>query len=159
MRRHDREISSREEIDTVISAAQVCRIAMAKDDEPYLVPVSFGYDGDSIFIHTAKTGRKLDFFEANTRVCFEFEANVSIRKDDDDACAWTFAFESVIGYGTITELLSTTDKSAGLNQIMRHYSGRDWTFDEKQTATTRVWRIEVESLTGKRSQEKPGSSG
>jgi hypothetical protein len=44
-----------------------------------------------------------------------------------------------------------------LNQIMRHYSGREWDIDEAAMATTRVWRISIESLTGKRSQEKPAS--
>ena len=131
MRRRDREIATREEIDSVIQRALVCRVAFADDDEPYLVPLSFGYDGESLFVHTAKTGRKLDFIEANDRVCFEFEADVSLQTDESDPCAWTFAFESVIGFGTIVEIYSAEEKARGLNQIMRHYSGRDWDFDEK----------------------------
>ena len=158
MRRRDKEISSRQEIDAIIRNALVCRIAMANRDEPYLVPVSFGYDGNALFIHTAKSGRKIDFIEANNRVCFEFETNVSLKNDDRDACDWTFEFESVIGFGTIIELESAEDKSRGLNQIMLHYSGREWDIDEAATATTRVWRIEIESVTGKRSVEKPPSS-
>jgi nitroimidazol reductase NimA-like FMN-containing flavoprotein (pyridoxamine 5'-phosphate oxidase superfamily) len=155
VRRSDKEISSRREIDEIIRSALVCRIAFADGSEPYVVPVSFGYDGDALFIHTAKSGRKIDFIEANSRVCFELEANVSIQADDRDACEWTFAFESVIGYGAITELESAEDRALGLNQIMLHYSGREWDIDEVATATTRVWRIDVESVTGKRSIEKP----
>jgi len=157
MRRLDKEITSRQEIDAIIRTALVCRIAMADGNEPYVVPVSFGYDGDALFIHTAKSGRKIDFIEANSRVCFELEANVSIQADDRDACHWTFAFESVIGYGTITELVSAEGRALGLNQIMLQYSGREWEIDDAATATTRVWRIEIESLTGKRSLEKPTS--
>ena len=157
MRRHDKEISNREEIDRIIRSSLVCRIAFADNNEPYVVPVSFGFDGEALYFHTAKTGRKLDFISANNRVCFEFEANVSIRTDDADACKWTFAFESVIGYGTIAELASSSEKARGLNHIMLHYSGREWEIDEAATATTRVWRIDIESLTGKRSQEKPSS--
>jgi len=184
MRRHDKEITSRQEIDTIIGSALVCRIALADGDEPYVVPVSFGYDGEALFIHTAKSGRKIEFIEANSRVCFELEDNVSLQADDGDACKWTFAFESVIGYGTITELetaeaddgdackwtfafesvigygtiteLETAgERARGLNQIMLHYSGREWEIDEAAIATTRVWRIKIESLTGKRSVEKP----
>jgi len=157
MRRHDKEISSRQEIDAIIRSALVCRIALADGDEPYVVPVSFGYDCDAIYIHTATSGRKIDFIEANSRVCFELEDNVSLQADDGDACKWTFAFESVIGYGTITELETAVEKARGLNQIMLHYSGREWDIDETATATTRVWRIDIESVTGKRSQEKPAS--
>jgi nitroimidazol reductase NimA-like FMN-containing flavoprotein (pyridoxamine 5'-phosphate oxidase superfamily) len=157
MRRHDREIVSREEIDAVIRQADVCRLALADNDEPYLVPVSFGYDGEAIYIHTASKGKKIDFFTANPRVCFEVEANVQIIADDDKACNWTFEFESVIGHGEIRELVSESDKAGGLNHIMRHYSGREWPFAPKDLETTRVWRIEIESVTGKRSAEKATS--
>ena len=157
MRRRDREINNRQEIDAIISAALVCRIALSNGTEPYVVPVSFGYDGQALFIHTAKSGRKIDFIEANNRVCFELETNVSLKTDDSSACKWTFEFESVIGYGTIIELETAEDKALGLHQIMLHYSDREWDIDEKETATTRVWRIDVESVTGKRSLEKPSS--
>ena len=154
MRRHDKEIRSRREIDAIIRRADVCRLALARDNEPYLVPVSFGYDGAVLFFHTAPKGRKLEFIEANNRVCFEFETNVALVRDEDDACAWTFSFESVIGYGTVTELVAPEDKNHGLNQIMRRYSGREWDIPAHRTATTRVWRIDIESVTGKRSVEK-----
>ena len=157
MRRHDKEISTHREIDEIIRAALVCRIAFANGDEPYVVPISFGYDGTALFIHTAQRGRKIEFIENNSRVCFELEANVALKTDEGDACKWTFEFESVIGYGRITELETAEDKARGLNQIMLHYSGREWEIDEAATATTRVWRIDIESVTGKRSQEKPAS--
>ena len=155
MRRRDKEITNREEIDEIIRSALVCRIAFADRDEPYMVPVSFGYDGRALYIHTAKTGRKINFIELNNRVCFELEGNISLQTDDGDACNWTFAFESVIGYGTITELETAEDRTHGLNQIMLHYSGREWDIEPSATATTRVWRIGIESVTGKRSAEKP----
>ena len=155
MRRRDREITNREEIDEIIRSALVCRIAFADRNEPYVVPVSFGYDGKALYIHTAKTGRKLDFIKANNRVCFELEGEISLQTDDGDACNWTFAFESIIGYGTITELDTIDEKAQGLNQIMLHYSGREWDIEPSATATTRVWRIDIESVTGKRSAEKP----
>ena len=154
MRRHDKEIRSRAGIDDVIHAADVCRLALARGNEPYLVPVSFGYDGRSLYIHTAGKGRKIDFIEANNRVCFELEANVRLVRDEGEACDWTFSFESVIGYGTLSELVSPEDKRHGLNQIMQHYSGREWDIPEQRTVATRVWRINIESMTGKRSEEK-----
>jgi len=157
MRRRDREISDREEIDAVIQAATVCHLAFAAGDEPYVIPISFGYDGQALYIHTAKTGKKIDFIERNTRVCFELEANLVLQTDRDDACKWSFTFESVIGYGTITELTISRDKAHGLNRIMEHYSGREWEMGETSLATTRVWRIAIDSVTGKRSLEKPES--
>jgi nitroimidazol reductase NimA-like FMN-containing flavoprotein (pyridoxamine 5'-phosphate oxidase superfamily) len=153
MRRHDREIDARAEIDAVIRAAEVCRLAFARDNEPYLVPVSFGYDGRALYFHSAPSGRKLDFVAANPRVCFEVEAEVTLLRDDNDPCAWSFAYSCVIGYGVVVELTSAADKARGLDAIMRHYSGRGWVIPGSQLAATRVWRVEIESVTGKRSPQ------
>ena len=119
------------------------------------MPVSFGYDGDAIFIHTAKSGRKIEFIEANPVECFELESDVRLQANESDPCAWTFAFRSVIGYGTIAELTRPDDMFRALNVIMRHYSGRDWEIAADAAATTRVWRIEIESIAGKKSVDKP----
>jgi uncharacterized protein len=156
VKRADREIVDREQIDRVIRDSQVCRLAMAKDNEPYLVPISFGYDGESLYLHTARTGKKIEFFEAGSRICFEFEGAMELVTDDKLACKWTMAFESVIGYGQIEELTGEIDKVAGLNQIMQQYSGRTWIFEPASLAAVRVWRINISSMTGKQS---PGKSG
>jgi len=151
MRRTDKEIVGREAIDAIIRGSQVCRLALARDNEPYLVPVSFGYDGTAIFLHTAVTGRKIDFFLANPRVCFEFERNVEIRTDPALACKWTMRYESVIGRGTIAEVTDPAGKERALNAIMRQYSGRDWSFEPAAVARVRTWRIAIAEITAKRS--------
>jgi len=154
MRRKDKEIQGRREIDAIIRGCQVCHLAFAAENEPYLVPVSFGYDGSSLFFHSAASGRKIEFLEANNRVCFEFERDVKLQVDPEVACKWSFAFESVIGYGTVSELIDPGEKSRGINQIMLHYSGREWEVSASVLAKTRVWRLEIDSLTGKRAEEK-----
>ena len=124
---------------------------------PELVPLSFGYDGRELYFHTARTGRKIDCIEANNRVCFEVERNVELIRDPEQACEWSFAFESVIGFGTVHEMTSDEDRERGLNQIMEHYSGRRWRFDLTATRSVRVWRLVIESITGKRSDRKDRS--
>lgn len=151
MRRKEKEITDRSEIDAIINASVVCRVALANQNQPYLVPLSFGYDGRAIYVHTAGAGKKIDFFSANKRVCVEFERNVGLKRHEELACKWSIHFESVIGDGTIQELTETTDKQYGLNQIMHHYSGKDWEFDTNLMAKTRVWKIVLASVSGKRS--------
>jgi nitroimidazol reductase NimA-like FMN-containing flavoprotein (pyridoxamine 5'-phosphate oxidase superfamily) len=157
MRRTDREITDRAQMDAVIRGSQVCRVAMAKDNLPYLVPLSFGYDGVALYLHTAPDGKKIEHFQANQQVCFEFERNVELRSDPRSACKWSLNFESVIGFGTISELLEPSAKEQALNEIMRQYSGKNWAFERSSVASARVWRIAIASMTGKRSQpEIPG---
>jgi nitroimidazol reductase NimA-like FMN-containing flavoprotein (pyridoxamine 5'-phosphate oxidase superfamily) len=154
MRRAEKNIASRAEIDTVIRSCLVCRLALAANDEPYLVPVSFGYDGAAIYFHTAPEGRKLDILARNPRVCFEFERNVELVRHPTRACRWTLHYESVIGTGRVTEMLGEADKLAGLNEIMAHYSGREWEMTPTAIEATRVWKVVIDEVSGKRSGRK-----
>ena len=155
MRRVDREITESGQLDEIIRGSLVCRVAMALDNLPYLIPLSFGYDGTAIYFHTAGSGKKIEHFTANPQVCFEFERDVTLRRDPQLACKWTFSFASVIGHGTISEVLEPEQKEYALNEIMRQYSGRTWLFEPSSVAQVRVWKIAIQSMTGKQSKPKP----
>ncbi len=154
MRRTDKEITDPKLISQIIEQAQICRLGLAKDNLPYVLPVSFGYDGAAVFFHTAKEGRKIEFMSANAQVCFEFEHGVQLLRNDTNPCKWTFSFQSVVGYGTVRELPELAEKRDGLNHVMRHYSGREWPFTADDLDRIRVWKIAIESLTGKQSKDK-----
>ena len=49
------------------------RLGLAFQNEPYVVPVSYGYDQGRIFFHSAKQGKKVDFMRRNNKVCFEVD--------------------------------------------------------------------------------------
>lgn len=152
MKRSDREITDPDQIDEIIRSCLVCHLALAKDNTPYVIPMSFGYDGAALYLHTAPEGKKIDYFLANPLVCFQFEQNIVLRRHPDSACKWSFHFESVIGYGTLSELTDPAQKERGLNEIMRQYSGRKWPFAPSALAPVRVWRIAITSMTGKQSK-------
>lgn len=153
MRRKDKEITNRDDISQVIKKCQVCRIGLAMENKPYIVPVSFGYDGNFIFFHSSRKGKKIDYIAANSAVCFEFEHGAKLVPHEQKACDWSFSFQSVIGYGRVEELVSPEDKTEGLNQIMKQYSSQAWTFGDDALNTLRVWRIDIESMTGKQSKD------
>ena len=151
MRRTDKEITTRSEIDEIINKAEVCRLAFAKDNEPYLVPVSYGYDGKSIFVHTAKEGKKIEFLKSNDRVCFEFEIDAKIVTHETIGCKWTASFKSVIGFGKMQRITNEADALFALNQIMLKYSGKEWDFTNKDISRVYLWKIEIEEISGKKS--------
>jgi len=67
MRRHDKEIKDEATLRKIFKTTQYVTLAMVKDDEPYLVSLSHGYDEEThcIYIHSAKEGKKLDYMRAN----------------------------------------------------------------------------------------------
>lgn len=154
MRRQDRVMASREEQDQLLRQARVLRLAMAVDNDAYLVPLSFGYDGQRIYFHTARNGLKLDYLRRNPRVCFEVEEEARLITHEE-ACEWTFAFASVIGRGVAHELVDHEERIHGLNEVMRHYGGvADWHFAPGVLSRTAVWAVEITELSGKRSPVK-----
>jgi len=157
--RKEKEIRDEEEIKNIIRGCEVCRLGFAVDNAPYVVPVSFGFDGEAIFFHTGTQGKKIDCINKNSAVCFEFEREVKVLPDEKSPCSWTFSFESVIGYGRVHELLEHSAKISALSRIMKQYSGRTWTFSEKTLIKTRVWKITIERLTGRRSLDDRQLSG
>jgi nitroimidazol reductase NimA-like FMN-containing flavoprotein (pyridoxamine 5'-phosphate oxidase superfamily) len=156
MLRRDREISNKSEIEAILHNCLLLHLAMSDGDQPYLVPLSYGFDGQNIYFHSARTGRKLDILKKNAKVCFQVGQKVELVTDTENACDWSFRYESVIGFGRAEELTDPGQRQAALNHIMQHYSGRDWTFPQSSLNRTSVWQIRIDEMSGKRSEAKGG---
>ena len=144
-----KEIIKREEIDHIIRGSLVCRVGLAANNSPYIIPLSFGYDGKFIYLHTGKEGKKIRHFEDNPSVCFEFERDVKLVTNSSNPCKWAFLYQSVIGFGAICELTAEEEKIYGLNQIMLQYSHKNWELKDISLTATRIWKISIDSITGK----------
>ena len=158
MLRKDQEITEQSAIESVIQASLVCRLALSDNDRPYIVPLCFGYDGKNIYMHTAPEGLKIDHFLANPRVCFEFERKIRLLPTEGKGCDSTFEYETVIGFGTIQEILPVEDKMAALKWVVMQYQPDAEPLDLEDMKGFRVWQIIIDSMTGKRSPLKNSSS-
>ena len=158
MRRADREIRDLREIGQILEESNVCRVAFAVDNEPYIVPLSYGYDPEAqiLYFHTADCGKKIDCIAENPRVCFEVEGEIRLRTGGRQGCRWTVAYESVVGYGTISEVCDSADKERGLRFLMNQHAPEqlEWTFGRKMVETVRVWRLQIDvgTVRGKRAR-------
>ena len=151
MRRQEREIKDRKQIDQIIRRAQICRIGLADEGGPYVVPVNFGYDGSSLYFHCAPEGRKLEMIKKDRRVCVEFEVDYQLVAPDGPPCNWTARYRSVIGFGLASLIEGEEEKSAALNAVCEHYGSRPYPFSPRDLARVTMVKINVESLSGKQS--------
>jgi uncharacterized protein len=152
MRRRDREITDIHEFEDIINKADVCRIALANDNVPYIVSMNFGYDNQlmTFFFHCASEGRKLDMIRRNNHVCFELDIDHEIVKGKK-GCDWGSKFTSIVGYGDIDIITEKNEKIAGLNSIMTHYGGiQHYEYDDKTVEQTTVLRLKISEMTGKK---------
>jgi nitroimidazol reductase NimA-like FMN-containing flavoprotein (pyridoxamine 5'-phosphate oxidase superfamily) len=152
MRRLERKINERADVEVIISKSDVCRIAIANENTPYLVTMNFGYRGGEnpgLYFHCANEGRKLDMIRVNNYVCFEMDTDHAIYKGEK-GCDWGMKYNSVVGYGRIHIVDDETEKKTGLDCIMDHYGGSgSYFYDEKVLARTTVLKLEISEMTGK----------
>ena len=152
MRKSQREITDRAEIDTVIRQSQVCRLGLTDGDEPYVVPLCFGYDGEALYFHCAREGRKLDILRRNNRVSFEFDIVEGIIKNAQ-ACGWGVCYRSVIGVGTAHLVEKNDEKIKGLAVIMNQYADGRFIFPDDAVSRTSVIKVIIESVSGKQRKQ------
>jgi hypothetical protein len=150
MRRTDREIKDRAEMEGVIAKAEVCRVGLCDNGIPYIVPVNFGYRDGRVYFHCARVGSKLDIIARNNNVCVEFDADLEMRVDDV-ACEWSFKYKSVIGFGKAYIVDDREEKKRALDIIMGQYTGKEFTYRDNRVDGIYIVRIEIERMTGKQS--------
>ncbi len=150
MRRKEKEIADINEIEKIIEKAIYCRIGLVDNDEPYVVPVCFGYERNALYFHSALEGRKVELIKKNNKICFEIDTDVELVKAAEP-CNWAMRYRSVIGVGKAHILESDEEKSHGLRVIVRQYSEDDSAFPKETLDKVIVVRVDIESITGKKS--------
>jgi len=150
MRRKEKEIIQVSEVETVVQRALVCRLGMSDNGMPYVIPLCFGYRDRTVYIHSAREGRKIDILRKNPNVCIEFGADTEII-EAENACEWGIRYRSVIGFGTASFLEDEDEKRQALEVIMAHYSDKPPQFAEKALRHTAIIKVDISEMTGKQS--------
>ena len=150
MRRKDKEIADRAEMESIIRESTICRLALADNEQPYIVPLSFGYKDNALYFHSAAEEKKIDILRKNKNVCFEFDVGSEI-KTGKTACEWGMKYRSVIGFGNASFLEDPDSKQAALDIIMQQYSDGSFAYSEKILKKTLVIKVEITHMTGKQS--------
>jgi len=157
MRKKEREITDRHELESVLHRARIMRLAINDQGAPpYIVPVNFGYADGAIYFHSSYKGKKMELIAKDPQVSFEAETDVAIVSPADpaDACEWGTAFRSVIGRGRAHVLTDPDEKRAGLLALMAGVAPdvdvSSFRLAEEILAITAVVKIEIEQMTGKK---------
>jgi len=150
MRRQDKEIQNESEIKAIIKKSGVCRLGMINGNNPYIVPLCFGYHDNVLYFHSSLKGKKIDILQKNPNVCFEFDL-ITEPVESENPCDWSMKYQSVIGFGKVVFIESLDEKHKALNIIMAQYSKRPFQFPENKLKVISVFKVEIESMTGKHS--------
>lgn len=134
---------------TLLERVHIGRLACAHDNEPYVVPIYFAYDGRHLYGFSTP-GQKIEWMRANPRVCLEAEE----RTDRDQ---WM----TVVVSGRYQELPDTpefaADRAQAHDALRKHAAW--WEYAAIPAAEWRrksapfapiFYRIQISKMTGHR---------
>ncbi len=142
MRLKEKELTQKEEIEAVIREAETCFLGMTVADEPYVIPLNYGYRDNCLYFHCARKGRKIDMIKKNNRVSFALAVDARISTEGEMPCTWTTAYRSVAGSGEAHLVNDIEARREALDIIMSHYSSAD-DFKYKRSSLENVMIIKV----------------
>lgn len=157
MRRRDKEMSDPNLIERVMQKGKVIHVAMMDGDKPYQVPLNYGYEDNSFYMHSARAGKKIDLLRKNNLVHFQIETEVEI-KNTDQAYRCGTNYECVMGYGRATIVDDPREKMVGANILMNHYRKGWGNKHQYKGCLTEIFIIRIDidtdTVTGKKSEDK-----
>ncbi|WP_313162505.1 pyridoxamine 5'-phosphate oxidase family protein [Sedimentibacter sp.] len=147
--RRIKQLLSNEETIEILNACTSGVLGVAGDDDyPYTVPVSYTYDDDKLYIHSAKQGHKIDGINKNDKVTF-----CVIDRDDVIQKTFTTHFRSVSIFGRARILTDEAERLQALRSLVEKYSP-DF-IEEGEEEIKKTWdrvcliEIKIEHMTGK----------
>ena len=148
MRRKKQAITDIGIIEDIIQNSKICKLGLSLNNQPYIVPLNFGYEDNVLYLHSAISGRKIDIIRQNNNVCFEMDTKTEI-VEGKTSCHWTMHYQSVIGFGKASIIEDNTEKAKALKIIVKHYSDVESNFPEAALNITAVIKVKIETITAK----------
>ena len=155
MTKRERQITDEAQILHILDTAKVLHLGLAVDNEPYVVPMNYGYTMENgkpiLYLHSAVRGKKLDMIRANPRVFFEMDCDLQ-PFEGKVPCQYGLVYSSIMGRGTARILHDEKDleeKKRAMTLLMKTQSGKDFTFEDRLVSIVAVIRIDVEEYTAK----------
>ena len=152
MTKRERQVTDPKQIMAILDAGKVLHLGLAVDNEPYVVPMNYGYTNENgkliVYLHSAVHGKKLDMIRANPKVFFEIDSDV-VPFAGVLPCQYGVTYSSVMGKGVARIVEDVEEKKKAMSILMKTQTGKDFSFDDRLVSIVAVIRIDVSEYTAK----------
>ena len=152
MTKRELQITDLQQIRAILDTAKVLRLGLAVNNEPYVVPMNYGYTMEegrlTLYLHSAVRGKKLDMLRANPNVFFELDCDLK-PFDGVKPCQYGLSYSSIMGRGEAVLVEDAEEKMKAMTVLMKTQTGRDFSFNEELVSIVAVVRIDVAEYTAK----------
>ena len=152
MTKRERQVTDPVEIRRILDTAKVLHLGLAVDNEPYVVPMNYGYTDEEgklvLYLHSALKGKKLDMMGSNPNVFFELECD-RMPFEGKLPCQYGMVYSSVMGRGTARIVEDVEEKKKAMSILMKTQTGKDFSFEDRLVSIVAVIRIDVSQYSAK----------
>jgi uncharacterized protein len=151
VREPQRAVYDREAANRILDEAFLCHVGFTVDGQPFVIPTSYGRDGDVLYIHGSAASRMLRNLDKGVPVC------VTVTLLDGLVLArsvfnHSMNYRSVVILGTAT-LVDGAEKLAALRALSEHIIPGRWDDsrqpNEKELKATSVLRLPITEFSAK----------
>ena len=152
MTKRERQVTDPQQIKDILDTAQVVHLGLSVDNEPYVVPMNYGYTMEegklTLYLHSAVRGKKLDMIRKNSKVFFEMDCD---RKPFEGRlpCQYGLSYSSLMGRGTAHIVEDVEEKKKAMSVLMKTQTDKDFSFEDRLVSIVSVIRIDVAEYTAK----------
>jgi len=152
VREPQRAVYDRDAVNQIIDEAFVCHVGFVVDGQPYVIPTSYGRDGEVLYIHGSAASRMLRNLDQGIPVC------ITVTLVDGLVLArsvfnHSMNYRSVVILGTATLVDDPAEKLAALRALSEHILPHRWDDsrqpNEKELKTTSVLRLPISEFSAK----------
>ena len=152
VREPQRAVYDRDTVNQILDEAFLCHVGFAADGQPFVIPTSYGRDGDVLYIHGSAASRMLRNLDQGAPVC------VTITLLDGLVLArsvfnHSMNYRSVVILGTATLVNDPAEKLAALRALSEHIIPHRWDDsrqpNEKELKATSVLRLPINEFSAK----------
>lgn len=143
-------IENREEINEIIRSCKTCFLAMSHENIPYVLPMNFALEGDTVILHSAQEGRMWETIQKNGKVCINWTQGEDLAwQDVQVGCSYRVKSKSVIIEGNVEFIDDFDEKYRCLGLLMGQYSDREFKFGTPAVKNVGIFKVHIGKITAK----------
>ena len=152
MTKRELQITDEGQIRQILDTAKVLHLGLSVNDEPYVVPMNYGYVMEKgklvLYLHSAVLGKKLDMIRQNPKVFFALDCD-RIPFAGEKPCQYGLSYASVMGRGMARIVEDVEEKKRAMSILMKTQTEKEFSFEDRLVSIVAVIRIDVAEYTAK----------
>lgn len=143
-------IKEKSEIEAIIKACKTCYLAMSENNQPYILPMNFALEADTVILHSAQSGRMWETLKKNPKVCINWTLGEELKYQDVQVgCSYRVKSKSVLVEGNVEFIDDYDEKYRLLKLLMRQYSDREFKFSAPAVKNVGILKVYIKKISAK----------